>query len=192
MAAAAATHFSLARRAVFDTKRRITQRAKNTFSSGSEETEDDEFKEAKKLELEELKMVLIRLAASIKDFELKLGLMASTCLQMGGCVQELENGSGTGYKHADELNAALLASEQNGRKAQSTLKEAGASLARKIADFQSIEKMIVEYETCLLDVQAYERKFREASDAIKDGAKAGDSKTAKVKKVKDKLDKVRW
>lgn len=48
----------------------------------------------------------------------------------------------------------------------------------------------MEYETCLLDVQAYERKFREASDAIKAGA-SNDSKTAKVKKVKDKLDKVR-
>ena len=127
-------NFSSARRAVLDTKRRITQKAKNTFQSegvilGSD---DEEHKNVKKLELQGLKTMLIRLAASIKDFQAKMELMASSCQQMSSCCLELETEKGYGYKYANELGVALAASELNGRNAQSTLKEAGESLSRKV------------------------------------------------------------
>jgi len=56
------------RRAMFDTKRRFTQKILN---SGKEEMvglEDDEFKTQKKVEIAELKKMLVRLAGAIKGY----------------------------------------------------------------------------------------------------------------------------
>ena len=109
----------------------------------------------------------------------------------------------------------------NSQNAGSILGEAHESLRRKISDFTSIEEMvrslicfvlqysqhkfllishtsnstqIVQYETALLDLQAYERKHREASEAReKAEGTSGVTlkaalKAAKVEKIKGKLD----
>jgi hypothetical protein len=58
------------RRQVFDTKRRLTQKLKNAFENSDSNAlpggVDDEFKNTKKIEIQELKKMLVRLAGAIK------------------------------------------------------------------------------------------------------------------------------
>ena len=141
--------FAATRRALLDTKRRITQKAKNTFQSegvilGSD---DEQFKDERKVELSALKDKLTRLATSIDHFSSRLNMLAESSLEMSnGCLEfqgeQKDTTRNKGYINAVSLSEALGASELNAKNAVTALAEAHESLRRKIADFRSVETMV--------------------------------------------------
>lgn len=137
------------RRSVFDVKRRMTQKLTNKMSAADGELHgqaDEDFKNANREEIAELKKMLIRLASSIKSYSAGITLMAEANTTISLSMLELsaerrENGS-KGYAHADTFGEATAAVDMNGRACLSTLQDAHDSLLRKIADFKTIEKQV--------------------------------------------------
>jgi hypothetical protein len=119
--------------------------------------------------------------------------MISACM-MELAVEQRDNQS-KGYVHAGLMQEAAATMEVGGRTSLETLRDAHESLVRKIADFKTIEKQISEFETALLDLQAYDRKMKEAEAARDSCAASGkpgvEGAQAKVDKVSFKLSQSR-
>mmetsp|Transcript_59924 Transcript_59924/g.120301 ORF Transcript_59924/g.120301 Transcript_59924/m.120301 type:complete len:466 (-) Transcript_59924:852-2249(-) len=193
------------RRAMFDTKRRMTQKVKMSIISAEEVGDitgvlDHEYKNTKKIMIMDLKKMLTRLASAIKSFmggicilSESSGIVSASMMEMA--MEQRDNGS-KGYVHAGLFQEATATIEQGGGGAVETLKDAHESLLRKIADFKTIEKQIIEFEKVLLDVQAYERKYKDAETSKDKAVNAGtaggaESAQAKLDKVSFKLSQSR-
>ena len=153
--------------------------------------DDDAHKQEKKAEIDELKKMLIQVAGSIKLFITAVDLYANAEGDLSGSIQNLvpdRNGSGCkGYAHAEALQKASVTTEGAARATLETCQDAHDSLLRKIADFKTIEKQMVEFETALLDMQAYERKMKDA-EAAKEKASAS-GKPGDMEAVEAKFEK---
>ena len=137
------------RRSVFDVKRRMTQKITNKMNAAEGEVygqADDDFKNANREEIFELKKMLIKLASSIKSYSAGITLISeantSVSLSMLELSTERRESGSKGYAHADPFGEATAAVDINGRACLSTLQDAHDSLLRKIADFKTIEKQV--------------------------------------------------